>query len=540
MNTIYKGAARVLIWLGRADDENAALAFDLIHTIYDRNPTAIDLHTFEFPPDHDLTARGLPPRSSRKWDALRSMSNLPYFTRAWVVQELIAASKARVLWGESEIEWPLFCCVLEWLVQNGCGFLDPQGRPSLNFVNLHYMLPVHEDTNLLEWLSKTRGKEATDARDRVHAVLGLAEDVQTDIPQAIKADYDKSEADLYRNVARYCIRRHKNLDILSYNLHNASRPGDHSSWAPVWQKPRPDLDPLGDFVTFNFRAGREREASYEDTGEPSLLFLQGMKIDTVATGCVAFGHNQCNNGQISIPIVDAWRYTRARFDEPYQAQPHASLIWAFIRTLMADRRFSTFPNFSATPATETSVLPFANYVTKHLLAFLTEPAVLRQMKQCPRDILHCVEAASGRGTSLFPKQNQEASNPGEGSRWCKQQAKNCHPDNDLAAEAAAAHLEPLLHCPGDHQLFQASFEFFSPGRRFYTTKNGSMGLGPSAMRGGDIICVLFGGTVPYILRPIAGGEYSFVGDCYIDGFMNGEAIQKLEAAEIAAEWFPLR
>lgn len=103
MNTIYERAARVLIWLGPADDEKAALAFDFIHEIHDRKPTAIDLHAFEFPPDHVLTARDLPPRSSRKWDALRSMSDLPYFTRAWVVQELIVASEARVLWVVNEL-----------------------------------------------------------------------------------------------------------------------------------------------------------------------------------------------------------------------------------------------------------------------------------------------------------------------------------------------------------------------------------------------------------------------------------------------------
>jgi len=260
----------------------------------------------------------------------------------------------------------------------------------------------------------------------------------------------------------------------------------------------------------------------------------------VATGCVAFGHSQCNNGQILTPIIDAWRYTRATFDHPYQAQPHVPLIWAFIRTLMADRRFTNFQVFSATPATEVSVLPFANYVTKHLLALLTEPAVLRQIKQCPRDILHCVEAASARGTSLSLEQNTKASNPGEARRWCRQQAKTYHPGNDLAAEAAAVHLESLLHYPGDCRLFQSSFNHFGQGRKFYTTENGSMGIGPPAMRGGDVVCVLFGGTLPYILRPIAGGEYLFVGDCYIDGFMNGEAINKWETGELAAEWFPLR
>lgn len=228
------------------------------------------MQDFEFPPDHVLKARGLPLRSSKRWDALRSMSNLPYFTRAWVVQELIVASEARMLWGEFEIECPVFRCVLKWLAHNGCAFPDSQGRPGLNVVDTNYMLPVPKNINLLDWLRRTRGKEATDARDKVHAVLGLAEDMQTDIPRAIEADYNKSEADLYRSVARYCIQRHRNLEILSSNVHNASRTADYSSWAPVWQR---EFDGLGDFVSFDFRAGRETEASYEDTGDPSLMLL---------------------------------------------------------------------------------------------------------------------------------------------------------------------------------------------------------------------------------------------------------------------------
>jgi hypothetical protein len=73
-----------------------------------------------------------------------------------------------------------------------------------------------------------------------------------------------------------------------------------------------------------------------------------------------------------------------------------------------------------------------------------------------------------------------------------------------------------------------------------------MGLGPSGrtglkdvepkgMKEGDIVFVLSGGTMPFLLRPAGkrhipnrGEEecYELVGDCYLHGIMDGEALKK--------------
>lgn len=38
---------------------------------------------------------------------------------------------------------------------------------------------------------------------------------------------------------------------------------------------------------------------------------------------------------------------------------------------------------------------------------------------------------------------------------------------------------------------------------------------------GDILCILFGGKMPFVLRPI-GSYYQLVGECFSHGLMNGE------------------
>jgi hypothetical protein len=42
---------------------------------------------------------------------------------------------------------------------------------------------------------------------------------------------------------------------------------------------------------------------------------------------------------------------------------------------------------------------------------------------------------------------------------------------------------------------------------------------------GDLVCVLFGCSVPVVLRRLdEDNSYTFIGECYLHGFMDGEAI----------------
>lgn len=60
------------------------------------------------------------------------------------------------------------------------------------------------------------------------------------------------------------------------------------------------------------------------------------------------------------------------------------------------------------------------------------------------------------------------------------------------------------------------------------------GLGPKGTKLGDLICILYGCSVPVILRAqkdphgLEFSHYDIVGECYIYGMMDGEAISKIE------------
>lgn len=58
------------------------------------------------------------------------------------------------------------------------------------------------------------------------------------------------------------------------------------------------------------------------------------------------------------------------------------------------------------------------------------------------------------------------------------------------------------------------------GRRFFVTSNGYIDLAPSATRAEDLVCVLWGCSVPVVFRR-EGDHYIFVGECYTHGIIDG-------------------
>ena len=95
----------------------------------------------------------------------------------------------------------------------------------------------------------------------------------------------------------------------------------------------------------------------------------------------------------------------------------------------------------------------------------------------------------------------------------------------------------VLHEIGSHTMNMIQ------GRNFFTSgEDGLIGLCPDTARVGDIVCILLGGEVPYVLRTF-GGEplkeadgkvtivsrhFELVGEAYVHGIMDGELASKID------------
>jgi hypothetical protein len=76
------------------------------------------------------------------------------------------------------------------------------------------------------------------------------------------------------------------------------------------------------------------------------------------------------------------------------------------------------------------------------------------------------------------------------------------------------------------------------GKRPFLTGEGYLGMGPREAREGDVVVVFCGGRIPFVLRPSSGegsDVYTFVGEAYCDGVMDGEVIGAREWVEFYIE-----
>jgi hypothetical protein len=64
-------------------------------------------------------------------------------------------------------------------------------------------------------------------------------------------------------------------------------------------------------------------------------------------------------------------------------------------------------------------------------------------------------------------------------------------------------------------------------RRFCVTAEERIGIVPCNTRDGDMVAVLYGAQVPFVIRPKKDTkevQFELVGECYIHGLMDGEAL----------------
>ena len=100
MGQIFKGARKVVVWLGDDYDDSKAgmqLAKQLLSIA--RYQPLSGLGTA------DLESHGLPKQGHRRWVALSLILRRPWFWRTWVVQEVVLNPNVELVLGPSIVSW---------------------------------------------------------------------------------------------------------------------------------------------------------------------------------------------------------------------------------------------------------------------------------------------------------------------------------------------------------------------------------------------------------------------------------------------------
>jgi hypothetical protein len=158
-----------------------------------------------------------------------------WWTRTWVIQELILAQDVKVQCGDFCIPWSNFVELVNLF------WTDVSHAPEV--VNARDMAGTRErwqksmefQHGLLSVAWQFRAREAGDARDKLYALHGLTPK-QSD--SLITPDYTKSPEQVFRSFAQAWINRHTSLLIM--NLAQRQLGEDqtrHPTWYPVWSEP---------------------------------------------------------------------------------------------------------------------------------------------------------------------------------------------------------------------------------------------------------------------------------------------------------------
>jgi hypothetical protein len=183
--------------------------------------------------------------------ALQLVAKRPYWTRAWIYQELALAKKARIQCGRTSKPLDCFLKTYERLkvlvvlhatgnAPMGLAAVKVLGHPMAHMLSMiaqsRDVKPFYFDRLPLKLLSDFRLFNATDPRDKVFALLGFVA-LDSPCPNLITVNYEEKVEKVYMDVTQHLILTERTLRVLDITQTRLSTGCRWSipSWVPHWQ-----------------------------------------------------------------------------------------------------------------------------------------------------------------------------------------------------------------------------------------------------------------------------------------------------------------
>lgn len=222
MRRIFSKAQRTLIWLGGEEEKRqqkmsifASTTIKMGVSIFRRRVNAANS------PQVRVWERGeschsheVAPFSTDFYHELIGMLRVPWFQRAWVVQEVAVSSKATIFWGNARYDWEDVIRALK--------FMSEANFPLAFIVTLENISAIDEERKFYkEGNNKLSGVllrhqrcMATDPRDKIYSFCGLVE-TSTKSRPPVRVTYKDDVAVVYQGVALQILEQDRSLDLLS-------------------------------------------------------------------------------------------------------------------------------------------------------------------------------------------------------------------------------------------------------------------------------------------------------------------------------------
>ncbi|KAH8719455.1 heterokaryon incompatibility protein-domain-containing protein [Phaeosphaeriaceae sp. PMI808] len=488
MGDIFERAERVIIWLGLdTPDMKAKKAVATMQYVSD---IAFNRVGYWTPESSDCNFDTLDEHMSgygvdNAWEALSNFFDRKWWRRIWCAQEAILARNTLVLCGEEEMNGNLVSRFTEWYV--GCDRATNKNVPGPLIHTNDGLMSAYLRLNWWSWgdsylrtIDDFKGLEAADPRDKVYGLLGVLRRHCNDL--TIIADYRKSIPEVLFDVVRQSLCSEGHLHFLSYINRSSKAKVDGyenlPSWIPSFHK---DLDVTSRHIRRDFKslAGRALELKDFPTIYSPTIALQGVQFDKISTCSEPMGQLSNENTKVTLQT-----FIRGYLDDTRREN---------------EKKMNQNEYFSAI-----SKLAYTLTAGDVNLAFSMPSFSLRRAS-----FVAFLEFILGA-----PLQNVD--------QYLAQ---------TLATDIGLA----------DASWYQNQAEDYCLHRSLFKTSRGYVGLGPGHIMGGDIVVVLNGGQVPYVLRPFEkDGEHEFVGECYMRDIMRYEIYKMLGVEGVDEKIFKLR
>jgi hypothetical protein len=520
MKTIYESSAGTFIWLG-PDSDDSEMAMRMIEH-YDeawrsrppelKHAIVKDENKSEY---LKIAEKELHPDYKQAVEAVTRLFLRAWWRRAWIVQETVVSPGAVLFCGTAPITWEWVTSTIRVLMQHLVSYRTLSGdngnlMEALIAIALRAMVGyrciesfraevVHLDPPAVEFpeaLHRLRPSHASDPRDKVYAALGLTKNANF-----ISVDYNQSVCDVYTSATRRWIETSNDLHILGFCGIQLTE--GLPTWVTDWAKNDSfERDPLYKRISIGKDdAESQQEKVYSAGGKHTLkvkfgpssriLILQGIPLDkldfvgqpsgpftTQLSGTLEskttenlYQSQLLDEKAISDFVTDKifYGWLRLWLEKQKDAGEYCRCLYVNNSNMSLDEALSDELGPGYTPTNE-SILD-AYHRTLMTDIYFDESSVFSGRIQEGRD--------------------------------------------DFV---------------GNSMLFSV-FKMFI-GRVFMATTLGFMVLGPEEGKLGDFIYIIPGSETLFLLRPKGDGDFTFVGECYVHGMMDG---QLFEDGEIETE-----
>ncbi|KAH9985554.1 HET-domain-containing protein [Xylariaceae sp. FL0662B] len=336
MADIYRSAQRVIVWLGAADEftQPACELITRLSRLSERDLHTIEPQEFENPHNDELLGKA---NSPKHWKSLALLFGRTWFTRSWVIQELVLAHCTVVLCGNYAIRWEDMVDVSHFLATRTSAntfktqLFDGLDLTSLSYKNPAKLAAVKEHTLkgtsdiLLHSLVRCRTYEASREHDKVYSLLGLAIPEGCEYRKYLYPDYECNVAKLYTDVTKYILETSNDLHVLAHAegddfKHTPGLP----SWVPDWST-RKDL---GLRITGYARyEAAGKLPCVKNVQDGNVLVLRGAELDTISR--VGESKAEVNRNK----TCASWLSILEELEQEYPEREYQDALW---RTLLID------------------------------------------------------------------------------------------------------------------------------------------------------------------------------------------------------------